>query len=95
MNIPKITPGYIAFFLGLFAIIPQFYKLVITQDRLISLIFIILSISSQILWVCQGLFVTKDDLKLYKLNSCIILCIYIIFIYFTKLRKLNTKRRRK
>ena len=85
MNIQKITPGYIAFFLGLFAIVPQFYKLVITHDiGSFSLIFIILSISSQILWVCQGLFVTKDRSQFLQATIVVLFYSYILYLYISQ-----------
>ena len=85
MKLSNITPGYIAFFLGLFAIVPQFYKLVITHDiGSFSLLFIILSISAQILWVCQGLFVTKDISQSLQAGIVVLFYSYILYLYISQ-----------
>lgn len=94
MKIPKITPGYLAFFVSLTALVPQFYKIVITHDiSSFSLIFIGLGILSQILWISQGAFVSND--KSVIINACAwgAFYIYILYLYihqkitFTKKEK--------
>ena len=85
MDIPKITPGYIAFFISLIALVPQFYKILITHDiSSFSLIFIILSILTQILWVCQGLFVTKDRSQALQALIVVLFYSYILYLYISQ-----------
>lgn len=85
MNISKITPGYIAFFISLIALVPQFYKVVITHDiSSFSLIFIILGITSQILWICQGIFISKDKSQIMSAISFGVFYSYILYLYISQ-----------
>lgn len=73
------------FFLSLTALVPQFYKLVITHDiGSFSLLFIILSISSQILWICQGLFITKDKSQIINAISFGTFYSFILYLYISQ-----------
>lgn len=85
MEIPKITPGYLAFFVSLTALVPQFYKIIITHDiSSFSLIFIGLGILSQILWISQGAFVSND--KAVIINGCVwgTFYSYILYLYISQ-----------
>lgn len=85
MKLSNIKPGYIAFILSLIALVPQFYKLVVTHDiGSFSLIFVILGITSQILWICQGLFITNDKSQIINAISFGAFYSYILYLYISQ-----------
>lgn len=81
----KVTPGYVAFFVGLISLVPQLYKIFITHDiGSYSLVFIILTLVGQCLWMAQGVFISNDKAQIINSIVWISFYVYVLYLYISQ-----------
>ena len=81
-NIMKnIHPGKLAFFFSVASLLPQLYKVFETNDiDSFSLVYLALSLVSNICWILNGVFYTDDMAQAFASLGWVLYLIYIIYL---------------